>query len=455
MLNLIEDLDKDGIEDFYDDDIDGDGFNNREEISFGSDPLDAESLINRNPEDITMIGGRIKENEPVGTVVARFLGVDADGNESLTYMMTGYSNEWELMRLSQTKETKESKEENPILKDYNFSTEVVSDGNKSSKYESPSDSNTSTFSSTLDENTDKSLSYLNPFVLSPRGVLRTNRLLDFEKDPSLHFVNIRVVDEYNASIDRNFSIRLVNIIEDTDGDGKEDAFDEDTDGDGFSNQTELAEGTNPKDKYSYPKKPILETAEALFDENGSFILRGSVLENGQGKITDFGFVLSSGISLDKEKSTVYWIRGEGIPKGFKLNGTESPFEKVMYFRAWAKNVAGYGIGPVKKISIPEAPQLWWGNTKGQSGGWQTSEWFGTFKYYEQGWLYHARLGWLYASAEKKNGVWLWKDDRGWLWTNQSAWPYLWWNKSKNWLYLVPSKPGERIRFYDYSTDSYR
>ena len=147
--------------------------------------------------------------------------------------------------------------------------------------------------------------------------------------------------------------------------------------------------------------------------------------------------------------------GEGLPKGFKLNVSESPFEKVMYFRAWAKNVAGYGIGPVKKISIPEVAQLWWGNVIERPGGWKISDWFGTFQYYEEGWLYHARLGWLYASAEKEKGVWLWKDGRGWLWTNQSAWPYLWWNKSKNWLYLVPSKPGERIRFYDYSTDSYR
>jgi len=294
-----------------------------------------------------------------------------------------------------------------------------------------------------------------PFRLSKLGGLSTLRTFDYESDESNYSLTVRVTDEHNTSYEQTFSVHLINVIEDIDGDGTEDAFDEDTDGDGFSNQTELAQGTNPKDKYSYSNKPILETGEAVFDENGSFILRGSVLENGQGKITDFGFVLSSGISLDREKSTVYWIRGEGDPERFKLNGTESPFEKVMYFRAWAKNVAGYGIGPVKKISIPEAPQRWWGNTKGQSGGWQTSEWFGTFKYYEQGWLYHARLGWLYASAEKENGVWLWKDDRGWLWTNESAWPYLWWNKSKNWLYLVPSKPGERIRFYDYSTDSYR
>ena len=35
------------------------------------------------------------------------------------------------------------------------------------------------------------------------------------------------------------------------------------------------------------------------------------------------------------------------------------------------------------------------------GGWKTSEWFGTFRYYEKGWLYHARLGWLTLLQRKK------------------------------------------------------
>ena len=38
---------------------------------------------------------------------------------------------------------------------------------------------------------------------------------------------------------------------------------------------------------------------------------------------------------------------------------------------------------------------------------------------------------------------------------RGVWPYLWSDHSGDWLYLVPSKPGETIRFYDYSSDSYR
>jgi hypothetical protein len=193
----------------------------------------------------------------------------------------------------------------------------------------------------------------------------------------------------------------------------------------------------------------------LLNGDGSIDLSGSVIEDGQGEVTDFGFVISSRISIDPQKSTVYWVRGVGEPEGFKLKVTESPFEQVMYFRAWARNVAGYGIGPVKKVVIPEAPKPWWGTVEEMAGGWLSSDWFGTFKYYEQGWLYHARLGWLYSSPASENSVWLWKENKGWLWTKEEVWPYLWSENTANWLYLVPGKALENIRWFDYSTDSYR
>ena len=79
---------------------------------------------------------------------------------------------------------------------------------------------------------------------------------------------------------------------------------------------------------------------------------GDVYFDGGRSIDDFGFVLSSSISLDKSKSKVFWVRAVGKPEEFTLKVPESPFPNVMYFRAWAKNSAGYGIGQVKKVSIP-------------------------------------------------------------------------------------------------------
>ena len=248
---------------------------------------------------------------------------------------------------------------------------------------------------------------------------------------------------------------MINQVEDLDSDGIEDAFDEDIDGDGYSNEQEIEEGTNPRDQYSHSNKPILQTKDALLNEDGSIDLSGSVFADGNGKITDFGFVISSGISIDPKRSKVLWIRAVGEPESFKLKLTQSPYQTLLYIRAWAKNIAGYGIGPVRKVRIPEAPKHWWGEVQERTGGWKTSDWFGTFKYYEQGWLYHARLGWLYSSPASKSSVWLWKDNRGWLWTKEEVYPYMWSDQTGNWIYIYPGKAGEALKIFDYSTQSYK
>ena len=189
--------------------------------------------------------------------------------------------------------------------------------------------------------------------------------------------------------------------------------------------------------------------------DGSIDVSGGIVEDGNEKITDFGFVLSSGISLDRKKSNVLWIKGGGEPEGFILKLTQSPYQPLLYIRAWAKNIAGYGIGPVRKVRIPEAPKSWWGEVQEGPGGWKTSDWFGNFINYERGWLYHARLGWLYSSSAEEESVWLWREENGWLWTKQDVWPYLWSHQSGYWLYLYPGKFGGSPKFYDYSIQSYR
>ena len=51
-------------------DDDNDGFSDVEELSYGSDPFDQNSVINHAPEDILIEGGEIEENQPVGKIVA-------------------------------------------------------------------------------------------------------------------------------------------------------------------------------------------------------------------------------------------------------------------------------------------------------------------------------------------------------------------------------------------------
>jgi hypothetical protein len=86
-------------------------------------------------------------------------------------------------------------------------------------------------------------------------------------------------------------------------------------------------------------------------------------------------------------------------------------------------------------------------------GWIQSPWFGTFQRFEQtDWIYHTQLGWIYAPAESTDGIWLWMEQENWLWTKEEIWPYMWSNKTSDWLYLYP---GKQTIFYNFSTSSSR
>ena len=108
------------------------------------------------------------------------------------------------------------------------------------------------------------------------------------------------------------------------------------------------------------------------------------------------------------------------------------------------------LGTVKKVSIEPKPTSWWGNIEELAGGWKKSHWFGTFRANENGWIYHARLGWLYTSNLDDGSVWLWKEQKGWLWTQEDVWPYLWSNSTGSWVYLYPGLPGSTPQFFDFN-----
>ena len=190
------------------------------------------------------------------------------------------------------------------------------------------------------------------FSLDVNGTLKTGTVFDYESDSQRFPISVRVWNEHNKSTEKNFYVSVINTLEDMDGDGVEDVIDDDRDGDGISNDDEMDNQTDPDNPYSLSNKPILITRTTSINEDDSIDLKGRVLSDGQGQITDFGFVISSGVSMDPQKSKVYWVRGVGDPSTFKLKVTKSPFEKTMYFRAWAKNVAGYGIGAVRKVTYP-------------------------------------------------------------------------------------------------------
>ena len=82
--------------------------------------------------------------------------------------------------------------------------------------------------------------------------------------------------------------------------------------------------------------------------------------------------------------------------GFSLTLPESPYPNRLYLQAYAVNEAGMGVGQRRRLKIRSSAK-WWGQATKSEGDWMESNWFGAFKYYEKGWLYHAELGWLYSS----------------------------------------------------------
>ena len=86
ITNVVEDLDADGTEDHYDDDIDGDGLTNAQELLYGSDPWDASSS-NRPPSDINASNLTIAENSAIGTVIGEFNATDPDGDTNISFTL--------------------------------------------------------------------------------------------------------------------------------------------------------------------------------------------------------------------------------------------------------------------------------------------------------------------------------------------------------------------------------
>ena len=84
LLNIIEDFDGDGIEDFFDLDDDNDGFPDLYESTYGSNPRDLNSTANLAPNLLDLTRSVVEWNATAGTRVGQFMVNDPDTNASLT-----------------------------------------------------------------------------------------------------------------------------------------------------------------------------------------------------------------------------------------------------------------------------------------------------------------------------------------------------------------------------------
>ena len=198
-------FDNDGTEDHFDTDDDGDGFSDAVEIAYGSNPRDSNSVANAAPNSLTLNSSGFQENQPAGTVAGTLTATDLDNGATLSIQL------------------------------------IAGSGSSANSL----------------------------FALESNGTLKTTVSFDFETNSTLYPIRARVTDQHGAYLENNFTISLLNQVEDLDNDGTEDHFDSDDDGDGFSDSFEIAYGSNPRDSNSVANAaPITLTLNSSgFQEN--------------------------------------------------------------------------------------------------------------------------------------------------------------------------------------------
>jgi surface protein len=195
--------------------------------------------------------------------------------------------------------------------------------------------------------------------------------------------------------------------------------------------------------------PMVATYGHQRDENNTITLYGKIRSDGNGTIEQTGFYIRT--FMDGNDTV---LPADNLSKDDSFSITVSSRESF-YFQAFARNEKGENRGTWKRVGAKS--QILSSPISGSvetGDGWLASDWFGDFRYFENGWAYHYGLGWVYLSADGEDGIWLWRKEHGWLWSNQATWPFLWNHTRGDWIYLLIRNEQDPV-FFDYSTGQYR
>jgi hypothetical protein len=319
------------------------------------------------------------------------------------------------------------------------------------------------------------------FSLDANGTLKTLAALDYESNASL-FIRVKVRDQFNEWIKRDFVVTLTD--DSTDNPAPEEEYQTpsgnyqtpsgyyqtptgnyqtptgnyQTPGGEYQSPTgghDLVDGNATEHNQSvlYPTHAYVPIAHTFYhqpDANGSFRFSGMVLTDGGSPVLETGILISKRLSF----SDYVRLPAELDPQTQEFSVSHNGLDPgtTYYYRAYARNAVGENQGTRRKLRTPEAidPSLWWAQMPEVGGGWRNSDWFGTFRIYVNGWIYHAKLGWLFVVPDDEQGLWLWTQDRGWLWTQPGVFPYLWAHRNAGWLRLLGTSGGKPV-FWDYLT----
>jgi subtilisin family serine protease len=75
--------------------------------------------------------------------------------------------------------------------------------------------------------------------------------------------------------------------------------------------------------------------------------------------------------------------------------------------------------------------------------WKVSSWFGLYRDFGSGWIYHSSLSWLYLVDSGIDGTWIYHQDLKWMWTQKEIYPWVYCHELRGWRYF-----GGSNGFYD-------
>ena len=287
--------------------------------------------------------------------------------------------------------------------------------------------------SAYDPDANSTLSFFLPhenplFGLDKNGTLRALVTFDYEANATAYSITVRVCDEYNASLESNFTIALLNEIEDFDGEGIEDAFDSDD---------------------LFYLMPEIDPITVTLSDNGRVSFSARFNQKSEFAIPNFSFELSSDTDFNGTGRKIPGLVEKGQIHGswYNLQPGSSYFVRILATHR-AKTIR---TNPTRFETEPEL-KLWWENTAKANGSWRTSPWLGTFLPDSSGWIYHSEMEWLYAQAGAEDDLWLWQPKFGWLWTTRDIYPHLYGHRISDWYYFLKNED-KTPWFYNYRKEA--
>jgi hypothetical protein len=277
----------------------------------------------------------------------------------------------------------------------------------------PSGALVGTFSTADPDDTDGSKSYVyakvsgHGLTVSTDGVLHTSDSFDFESSSS-HEIVVRTTDEFGASLEKTFTISVV------------DAF-----------------------------VPGVDTLPATNITENSSVLHGSIADAGDSQgVRERGFVFGRAPNPELSGGTVL-VAGSGLG-AFSVSATGFLPGRIYFFKSFARNAEGVSYGAQERFeTVPDRSPALWSAAGLVSGNWRASTWFGNFYLTGTPWLYHDELGWAYLSGTDSDNLWLWIESLGWLWTAEGTFPYVYRDSDSGWYHWNGTING-RLFFYRYS-----